>query len=94
MHKLHIFYIAYPMTSSSNLVCDIHKNQPGKMRIHKIQNLNVSLQYLKDKGVRLIGIGAEEICDQNLKLILGFVTLIDTMTSDLPKYFSLLCVCN
>jgi len=48
----------------------------GKMRIHKIQNLNGVMHYLKEKGIRLVGIGAEEICDENLKLILGTIWTI------------------
>ena len=52
------------------------KASRGKMRIHKIQNLNSVLDFIKGKGVRLVGIGAEEICDENMKLILGAIWTI------------------
>lgn len=48
----------------------------GKLRIHKIQTLNHALTFIKDKGVKLIGIGAEEICDGTLKLVLGMLWTI------------------
>lgn len=48
-----------------------------RMRLQKIQNLNVCLDFIARSGVRLIGISSEEICDHNQKLILGMVwTLI------------------
>jgi actinin alpha len=49
--------------------------KPGKgnLRIHKVQNVNIALQFLESKGVKLVGIGAEEIVDENLKLILGML---------------------
>ena len=31
----------------------------GKMRVHKISNVNKALQFIADKGVKLAGIGAE-----------------------------------
>ena len=31
----------------------------GKMRVHKISNVNRGLQFIGDKGVKLAGIGAE-----------------------------------
>eukprot|EP01136_Pigoraptor_vietnamica_P010150 Opistho-1_new@47430 len=52
------------------------KAETGKLRVHKIQNINKALQFIKDKGVKLIGIGAEEICDGNLKLTLGMIWTI------------------
>jgi len=48
-----------------------------RFRIHKIQNINKALQRIKDCQVRLVGISSEEICDGNLKMILGMIwTLI------------------
>eukprot|EP00039_Didymoeca_costata_P018002 m.331716 g.331716 ORF g.331716 m.331716 type:complete len:894 (+) comp16784_c0_seq1:77-2758(+) len=60
------------------IVGDVQLPKParGKMRIHKIQNLNAALKYLSEKGIRLVGIGAEEIADENLKLILGTIWTI------------------
>ena len=31
----------------------------GKMRVHKVNNVNKALQFIGEKGVRLAGIGAE-----------------------------------
>ncbi len=31
----------------------------GKMRVHKISNVNKALQFISEKGVKLAGIGAE-----------------------------------
>jgi len=47
-----------------------------KMRIHKIGNINVSLKSIKEHGVKLVGISAEELCDGNLKLVLGMIWTI------------------
>lgn len=52
------------------------KAAKGKMKIHKIQNLNSVLAYIKEKGVRLVGIDAADILDENLKLILGCIWTI------------------
>jgi actinin alpha len=62
--------------STEEVPLKLARPSKGKMRIHKIQNLNVALDYMNENGVRLIGIGAEEICDGNLKLILGCIWTI------------------
>ncbi|RXM97839.1 Alpha-actinin-1 [Acipenser ruthenus] len=36
------------------------KPERGKMRVHKISNVNKALDYIASKGVRLVSIGAEE----------------------------------
>ncbi|XP_054758487.1 alpha-actinin-like isoform X2 [Lytechinus pictus] len=46
------------------------------MRVHKIANVNKALDYISSKGVKLVSIGAEEIVDQNLKMILGMIWTI------------------
>jgi actinin alpha len=46
------------------------------MKIHAIQNINACLDFIKSKGVKLVGIGAEEVHDEELKLILGMVWTI------------------
>eukprot|EP00037_Helgoeca_nana_P009518 m.83397 g.83397 ORF g.83397 m.83397 type:complete len:896 (-) comp19632_c0_seq1:1731-4418(-) len=45
----------------------------GNLRIHKVQNVGHALEFLKQKQVKLVGIGAEEVVDGNLKLILGML---------------------
>ena len=34
----------------------------GKMRVHKIANVNKALQFISEHGVKLAGIGAEGEC--------------------------------
>lgn len=47
----------------------------GRMRVHKIENVNKSLAFLHTK-VRLESIGAEDIVDGNPRLILGLIWTI------------------
>eukprot|EP01130_Rhizamoeba_saxonica_P001760 TRINITY_DN11612_c0_g1_i1.p1 TRINITY_DN11612_c0_g1~~TRINITY_DN11612_c0_g1_i1.p1 ORF type:complete len:639 (+),score=206.88 TRINITY_DN11612_c0_g1_i1:50-1918(+) len=54
----------------------IQYNKKPKMKIHKIENLNRVLSFITATGVRLVGIGAEEICDTNSKMILGLIWTI------------------
>lgn len=35
------------------------REKKGKLRVHKISNLNQALEFVKGKGVRLVGIGGE-----------------------------------
>ncbi|XP_076029013.1 spectrin beta chain, non-erythrocytic 5 kst isoform X3 [Oratosquilla oratoria] len=51
------------------------KPNNGKMRVHKIENVNKSLAFLHTK-VRLESIGAEDIVDGNQRLILGLIWTI------------------
>ncbi|XP_072171139.1 alpha-actinin, sarcomeric-like isoform X2 [Diadema setosum] len=48
----------------------------GKMRFHMIANVNKSLDFIASKGVQLVSIGAEEIVDRNMKMILGMIWTI------------------
>lgn len=52
------------------------KPDRGKMRFHKIANVNKALEFIESKGVRLVSIGAEEIVDGNLKMTLGMIWTI------------------
>ncbi|XP_055716451.1 spectrin alpha chain, non-erythrocytic 1 isoform X5 [Phlebotomus papatasi] len=51
------------------------KPNSGRMRVHKIENVNKSLAFLHTK-VRLESIGAEDIVDGNPRLILGLIWTI------------------
>ena len=51
------------------------KPNSGKMRVHKIENVNKCLAFLHTK-VRLESIGAEDIVDGNPRLILGLIWTI------------------
>jgi Ca2+-binding EF-hand superfamily protein len=48
-------------------------NKNARMRIQKIENVNYSLDFISSQGVRLVGIGAEEIVDLNAKMTLGLI---------------------
>ncbi|KAI1886942.1 hypothetical protein AGOR_G00200960 [Albula goreensis] len=52
------------------------KPDRGKMRFHKIANVNKALDYITSKGVKLVSIGAEEIVDGNVKMTLGMIWTI------------------
>lgn len=52
------------------------KPERGKMRVHKINNVNKALDFIASKGVRLVSIGAEEIVDGNSKMTLGMIWTI------------------
>uniref|UniRef100_A0A8C5ALT0 Actinin alpha 3b n=1 Tax=Gadus morhua TaxID=8049 RepID=A0A8C5ALT0_GADMO len=52
------------------------KPDKGKMRFHKIANVNKALDYICSKGVKLVSIGAEEIVDGNAKMTLGMIWTI------------------
>ncbi len=48
-----------------------------RMRVQKAENVNLALEFIKSRGVVLTNVGAEDIVDGNLKLILGMIwTLI------------------
>ncbi|KAI7830313.1 actinin-like protein [Gamsiella multidivaricata] len=52
-------------------------NKVSRMRIQKVENVNKCLEFIRSRGVNLTNIGAEDIVDENLKLILGMIwTLI------------------
>uniref|UniRef100_A0A8C7JK08 Actinin, alpha 2b n=1 Tax=Oncorhynchus kisutch TaxID=8019 RepID=A0A8C7JK08_ONCKI len=52
------------------------KPDRGKMRFHKIANVNKALDFITSKGVKLVSIGAEEIVDGNIKMTLGMIWTI------------------
>ncbi|XP_052009277.1 alpha-actinin-2-like isoform X2 [Xyrauchen texanus] len=52
------------------------KPDRGKMRFHKIANVNKALVFITSKGVKLVSIGAEEIVDGNVKMTLGLIWTI------------------
>ncbi|VDM97600.1 unnamed protein product [Thelazia callipaeda] len=52
------------------------KPNRGRMRVQKIENLNRTLDFLKKKRIQLENIGAEDILDQNERLILGLIWTI------------------
>jgi len=60
---------------SSKLVPRWNKNP--KMPIHKLENINKALEFLKREAITLVNIGSQDIMEGNVKCILGLVwTLI------------------
>lgn len=52
-------------------------SKPSQMKIKMVENLGTCLRYIKEKGIKLVAIGPEDIWAGNLKLILGLIwTLI------------------
>jgi filamin len=52
-------------------------NKTPKMKPQKLENISSALKFIAAQGIKLVGIGPEDIHDHNLKLILGLIwTLI------------------
>lgn len=60
-------------------------NKKPRMRIQKLENLNLAFQFLQKKNITVTNIGSSDICDGNSKLVLGLIwTLI--------KYFQVAAI--
>jgi filamin len=55
---------------------EIKINKNPKMRVQKLENLTASLDFLKREGIKLVSIGADNICDGNRTLIMGLIWTI------------------
>jgi len=56
---------------------EIKYNAKPRLMLQRIENINVALQFIKNSGVQLVGIGAQDITSGHPKLILGLIwTLI------------------
>lgn len=52
-----------------------------KLRVQRFENANVSLDFIRSKGIHMTNIGAEDVVDGNSKIILGLIwTLISRFT--------------
>lgn len=60
---LHIFILKQP-------------REKGKMRFHMLQNVQMALDFLRYKKIKLVNIRAEDIVDSNPKLTLGLIWTI------------------
>jgi len=47
-----------------------------RLRLHMIENINKALAFIKERGVNLVSIGSEDICDGNIVLTLGMIWTI------------------
>uniref|UniRef100_A0A3P8Z7X7 Actinin alpha 3a n=1 Tax=Esox lucius TaxID=8010 RepID=A0A3P8Z7X7_ESOLU len=62
---------------AEDIYCErLPRPDKGKMRFHKIANVNKALDFICSKGVKLVSIGAEEIVDGNVKMTLGMIWTI------------------
>jgi actinin alpha len=59
---------------SGDTITGYEKN-PG-LRIKKVVNVGIALKFVESHGVKLVGIGPEEVVDGNLKIILGMIWTI------------------
>jgi hypothetical protein len=48
-------------------------NNAPKMKIHMLENLKYSFDFIRAEGVKLVNVGAEDIIDGNEKIILGLL---------------------
>lgn len=55
---------------------EIKINNNPKMRVQKLENIQASLDFLKREGIKLVSIGADNICDGNRTLIMGLIWTI------------------
>uniref|UniRef100_A0A8C9YQ41 Actinin alpha 3b n=1 Tax=Sander lucioperca TaxID=283035 RepID=A0A8C9YQ41_SANLU len=71
------------------------KPDKGKMRFHKIANVNKALDFICSKGVKLVSIGAEEIVDGNGKMTLGMIwtIILRFAIQDISVEGVYICVC-
>ncbi|CAK7270669.1 alpha-actinin [Sporothrix epigloea] len=52
-----------------------------KLRVQRFENANLSLNFIKSRGIQMTNIGAEDVVDGNRKIILGLIwTLISRFT--------------
>ena len=51
-------------------------NKNPKLRIQKMENATKALDFIRKRGVQLTNIGAEDIVDNNVKLLLGLLWTI------------------
>ena len=54
----------------------LQPRERGRMRFHRLQNVQNALDFLRHKKVRLVNIRKDEIADGNPKLTLGLIWTI------------------
>ncbi|XP_010218287.1 PREDICTED: plectin, partial [Tinamus guttatus] len=59
--------------------------EKGRMRFHKLQNVQIALNYLKHRQVKLVNIRNDDIADGNPKLTLGLIWTIILHFQDLCR---------
>lgn len=68
-------------------------SQNPRMRLHKLENLNKSMTFLKNDGIKLVNVGADDIEEGNLKITLGLIWMLilkyqigDSLSEGSPKW--------
>jgi len=56
--------------------CLFQPREKGRMRFHMLQNVQMALDFLRYKKIKLVNIRAEDIVDGNPKLTLGLIWTI------------------
>ena len=51
-------------------------NAKPRIKPQKLENVSIGLQFLQREGIKLVGIGPEDVVDPKLKLILGLIWTI------------------
>lgn len=71
------------LKDGQNLICLLEMlsgqtlpRERGRMRVHQLQNIQIALNYIKLRKVRLVNIRPEDIVDGNQKLTLGLIWTI------------------
>nr|WAW84877.1 filamin-like 7 [Halisarca dujardinii] len=59
--------------SPLSLLLLLRPHQKPVLRVQQIENVNLAIMSMKEERVPIVGIGGEDICDGNLKLILGMI---------------------
>lgn len=64
----------------------------GRMRVHQLQNIQIALNFIKFRKVKLVNIRPEDIVDGNQKLTLGLIwTIILHFQVSFPPSLSVSC---
>uniref|UniRef100_A0A3B3QP35 Microtubule actin crosslinking factor 1 n=1 Tax=Paramormyrops kingsleyae TaxID=1676925 RepID=A0A3B3QP35_9TELE len=58
------------------LSASFHPREKGRMRFHRLQNVQIALDFLKQRQVKLVNIRNDDITDGNPKLTLGLIWTI------------------
>lgn len=79
----HVQDLFQDLRDGQNLICLLEmlsgQNLPrerGRMRVHQLQNIQIALNYIKFRKVKLVNIRPEDIVDGNQKLTLGLIWTI------------------
>ncbi|KAG8200133.1 hypothetical protein JTE90_018920 [Oedothorax gibbosus] len=55
---------------------ELLSREKGRMRFHQLQNIQIALEFLRDRNIKLVNIRPDDIVDGNPKLTLGLIWTI------------------